>query len=534
MGFLLHHLLSETAVKFPDRKAILFNEEVITYAELDQSSNQIANVLIGAGVKRGDRVGIYMSRCINSIIAIFGILKAGAAYVPIDPLSPENRLNYIVNKCGIEFAIISQEKLSAIEKAFPQEQALKKILVLGSSFASKNEDHYLEILSWSALKAASSDKIPAVQCINTDLCYILFTSGSTGVPKGVMISHLNALTFINMAADFCRIKPEDVFANISPLHFDLSVFDIFVAVKAGATIVIVPDGTSLFPSKIAEFIQQSKITVWNSVPSTLSLLTSYANINNYNLASLRLVLFAGEVFPVKYLRKLKQSLPAAQFYNIYGQTEANSSTYYLVQDIPQDDSMLIPIGKPFPNFDVFALDENGKIITENGQKGELFVRSASVASGYWGEPEKTRDKFVQNPVNADSREYIYRTGDIVRLDQDGNYVFIGRVDHMIKSRGYRIEIGEIEMILSSHANIKTAVVLPIPDDLIGNRITAVIIPSIQNDINKEDIKQYCAQKLPKYMVPEIIELRDSLPVTSSGKIDRKKLTELMSNMLSHR
>jgi amino acid adenylation domain-containing protein len=385
----------------------------------------------------------------------------------------------------------------------------------------------IRLLSWSGQDADTSGKSPEINIIDADLSYILFTSGSTGNPKGVMLSHLNALTFINMACDFFKITKEDVLSNVSPLHFDLSVFDIYVAFKAAATVAIVPDGVSMFPSKLAEFIQNNKITVWNSVPSALSLLANYANLNTFDFSSLRLVLFAGEVFPVKYLRQLKKHTPAAKFYNIYGQTEANSSTYYLVDKVLDEDASLIPIGKAFPNFDIFALDENGKKITEGASKGELFVRAHTIAAGYWSEPEKTKEKFIRNPLDQESGEIVYRTGDIVRLDEQGDYVFLGRVDQMIKSRGYRIEIGEIEIVLSNHPQVKTAVVIPIPDDLIGNRIAAVIIPSNGSLINKEDILRHCAKQLPKYMVPETLEFKDSLPMTSSGKVDRKKLIELI-------
>jgi acyl-CoA synthetase (AMP-forming)/AMP-acid ligase II len=256
-------------------------------------------------------------------------------------------------------------------------------------------------------------------------------------------------------------------------------------------------------------------------------LANFADLNKYNFPALRLILFAGEVFPVKYLRKLKQLLPQAKFYNIYGQTEANSSTYYLINQVPDEDNALIPIGKAFPNFEVFAIDGEGRKISKAGEKGELYVRAATVAFGYWDEPEKTSENFVSNPLTPHLKEKIYRTGDVVKLDEEGNYIFLGRRDHMIKSRGYRIEIGEIETVLSNHDGIKAAVVIPIPDDLIGNRITAIIVPSNKNGIKKEDILRYCSKQLPKYMLPEIIEFRKSLPMTSSGKVDRKKLIELI-------
>jgi len=534
MAFLLHQLLSETAAKYPDKEAVNFNGEAITYSELDKVSNRLTNLLIAYGVKRGDGIAIYMPRNINSIIALFGILKSGATYVPIDQFCPENRLSYIINKCEISFLLSSEEKLNNIKRSSSGGSPLKNVLLMDRLEESDGLGIEIKILSWKKEVINYSDKNPDIHVMDGDLSYILFTSGSTGTPKGVMISHLNALTFINMACEFFKITKEDIFSNISPLHFDLSVFDIYVAFKAGATVVIVPEGISMFPLKLAKFIEKNKITVWNSVSSALSLLVTYTDLSKFNFSSLRLVLFAGEVFPVKYLRQLKKHILSAQFYNIYGQTEANSSTYYLIEEVPEDDSSLIPIGKPFPNFEIFALDENGKKVNEPGQKGELYVRASSVALGYWGDEEKTSEKFVKNPLNPDSNERIYKTGDIVRLDSSGNYIFLGRADHMIKSRGYRIEIGEIETALSNHPQVKNAVVIPIPDELIGNRIAVVIVPSDGNVIKKEDILRYCSTQLPKYMIPEIVELRDALPITSSGKTDRKKLFEIVNGTFNYK
>lgn len=533
MVFLLHQLLSETAAKYPNKEALLFNRESITYFELEKASNRLANLLIESGVKRQDKIGIYMSRSINSIIGIFAILKAGATYVPIDPFCPESRINYIINKCEIVFLLSSREMLAKIAKAFPGETPLKKVLLMDGLDLRQEVNPSIQLLSCLEKDVAISGNNHEVNIVDADLSYILFTSGSTGSPKGVMLSHLNALTFINMACGFFNITKEDILSNISPLHFDLSVFDIYVALKVGAAVAIAPEGISVFPSKLAEFIQNNNITVWNSVPSALSLLANYTNLNTFDFSSLRLVLFAGEVFPVKYLRQLRKHIPSAKFYNIYGQTEANSSTYYLVDRVPDEDASLLPIGKSFPNFDVFALDENGKRITQSGSKGELFVRAHTVASGYWREPEQTKAKFIRNPLDQESNEIVYRTGDMVRLEERGNYVFLGRVDHMIKSRGYRIEMGEIESVLSNHPQVKAAVVIPIPDDLIGNRIAAVVMPLDGSLINKEDIFRHCAKQLPKYMVPETLVFKDSLPTTSSGKIDRKKLAELIIKRVCH-
>jgi acyl-coenzyme A synthetase/AMP-(fatty) acid ligase len=303
----------------------------------------------------------------------------------------------------------------------------------------------------------------------------------------------------------------------------MSIFDIFVAFKSGACVVSIPEAVAMFPAKLAEYISEKQISVWNSVPSALSLLATYKNLESCDLSGLRLILFAGELFPLKYLRVLQKAMPQARFCNMYGQTEANSSTYYWVDHIPADDTEKLPIGRALPNFEVFALDENKNLVQRSGEEGELYVRASTVARGYWGESEKTANAFVQNPLHSNMNETVYKTGDLVRLDSDGNYVFVGRKDHMIKSRGYRIEIGEIETVLCNHPEIENAVILPIPDELIGNRLAAIIVPSSPDKISKDEVLRHCFAQLPKYMVPECVEFRDSLPMTSSGKVDRMKL-----------
>jgi amino acid adenylation domain-containing protein len=525
MVYLLHQLLSESASRRPEKEAIVFMNDKMSYAELERESNKLAYVLSEIGIKRGERVGIYMNRSITSIVGAFGILKAGAAYVPIDPTCPENRLSYIINKCGIKCLLTLREKLATLKQVFSLSSPLERIVTMNGLDSDSRSLGSAQLIDWQEVREAARGDAHSANTIDSDLAYILFTSGSTGIPKGVMLSHRNSLTFVESAHNFFQIRTSDRFSNICPLHFDMSVFDLFVALRAAATVVIIPETTAIFPVRLAEVIAENKISVWNSVPSALSLLATYKDLSSHDLSSLRLILFAGELFPLKYLRRLQEAIPGARFCNMYGQTEANSSTYYWVERLSSETKASLPIGRPLPNFDVFALREDGKQVTQSGQEGELYVRASTVALGYWGEVEKTEKSFVRNPLRPELNERVYKTGDLVHLDSDGNYVFLGRKDHMIKSRGYRIEIGEIETVLCNHPQIKNAVVVPIPDELIGNRISVLIVPVTPDKIEKEDILKYCSKQLPRYMIPEIIEFRDSLPTTSSGKVDRKKLSD---------
>ena len=525
---LLHHLLENTARQHPEKVAFVCKEKSITYAELERKSNGLALKLSQMGVKRGDRIGIYLGKSLEMIISLFGILKAGGIYVPIDPAAPANRVAFIINHCGIEFLIASSGNLGKLFSGGHEKLAVQRAVIVGLDDRDAFRNNISgERLPWNDAFDVLNFEPPSFDGSDTSPAYILHTSGSTGNPKGVVLSHLNALSFVKMAAEFFHVTPADRFCNHAPLHFDLSVFDIFVGVKCGATVILFPEIYSTFPIKVAEFIEKQEISIWNSVSSVLAMLVDKGALGKFNFDSLRVVHFSGDIMPVKVLRILKSFMRNASFYNIYGQTEANSSMFYHVREIPEADSWRIPIGKPFPNFDVFALSDSREMIRQPGEEGELYVGSSTVALGYWEAEGLTSEKFVPDPRYPSLKKNVYRTGDLVRLDEHGNFVFTGRKDQMVKSRGYRIELEEIEAVLSSHPGIKNAVVIPVPDELIGNRIVAVVVPVSRETVKKEDIVLHCAGLLPKYMIPETIHYHDSLPKTSTGKIDRRKIREML-------
>lgn len=528
MEFLLQHLLINSAKKSPDKKAVVYEDKSISYLELDKITNNLATVLIQHGIKKGDRVGIYLNKSISSIISIYGILKTGAVYVPLDPKAPVSRLEYIIKNCGIECLLTSTQKISTVKQMFPENNPLR-FIVLNDESSLDIETLGFKTIHWKNVKEMKEVQIDENPTIETSLAYILYTSGSTGVPKGVMISHLNAFTFLKWVQATFNISPKDRLSNHAPLHFDLSILDIFGAAQAGATLILVPEFISAFPMKLADWIEENQISIWYSVPSTLTIILLHGELKRHRFENLRLILFAGEVFPTKYLRNLMKQIPHPEYYNLYGPTETNVITFYKVENISPDLNDPIPIGKACTNMEVFALNENGELINKPGEEGELFARGSCVAQGYWGDMEKTFRNFVLNPLQPNFQEKVYHTGDIVSLDSDGSYLFKGRRDHMIKSRGYRIEIGEIETVLYSHPDIKEAAVVAIPDELIGNRIKSYIVCHQDKKISATDIRLYCGEKLTKYMIPEEIEFCQSLPKTSTGKIDKPALLKkLMS------
>jgi amino acid adenylation domain-containing protein len=519
MAYILQQLLSKSAARFPEKTAVWARGRSISYRELEERSNQLAHLLQQSGISKGDRVGLFFPKCVESIISMFAVLKAGAVYVPLDPQAPVDRIGYIISNCGIRVLITQDEKRRALDLS--TRESLDRCVVIDEARESGNGT---AVLPWAALSEYPASHPPAVTLTETDLAYILYTSGSTGRPKGVMLSHQNALTFVEWCADKFEITNEDRLSNHAPLHFDLSVFDVYNAIEAGATVYLVTEEIALFPTTLAKFIETHQISVWYSVPSALMLLLLHADLKAEKLRHLRTILFAGEVFPMKYLKQLAELLPAVELDNLYGPTETNVCTYYRVDRERLASMDKLPIGIACENTVVFAVNDKDEIVTKPGETGELYVRGPSVTYGYWGDEEKTKKMVVPNRFQPDFEEKIYRTGDLVTLAEDGNYYFLGRRDSMIKSRGYRIELGEIESALLSHSAVREAAAVAIPDEVVGNRIKAIVAPHTVGSLKAAELQQHCAARIPKYMIPEFIEFRESLPKTSTGKVDRVGLS----------
>ena len=519
MAYVLHQLLTESATRRPDAEAVRLLDQALTYAELEKLSNQLAHALIEIGVVPGDRIGIYLHKSPAAIASIFGVMKTGACYVPVDPNAPGLRLAEIARQCGFRALITSSLLYEKLSGAFSNECSMAAIF-----FIDKSPDTALPAPAVTFADSLPSQPVasPAVNVIDQDLAYILFTSGSTGSPKGVMLSHLNALTFVNWACDTFAICGTDRLSSHAPFNFDLSVFDIFAAIKAGAAISLVPEGLSSFPVQLSSFIQDQGITVWYSVPMVLMMLTR-GKLHGRDLSRLRLVLFAGEVFPIKHLRNLRRMLPEARMANLYGPTETNVCTWYEVGQIPEDQTTPIPIGQACANMAVIAIDEAGRRVVAPGQEGLLYVRGSNVMQGYYDRPSESATCFINNPFAPGRHEKVYCTGDWVTIDEQGNFLLIGRKDHMIKTRGYRVELGEIEAVMVAHRAVNEAVALAIPDEAIGNTIHAIVTVSDSNSLTSTELKRHCAEKLPSYMVPEEIEFCQMLPRTGTGKIDRQRL-----------
>jgi len=531
--YLLHQLLTETARRSPEQTAVTFGERSLSYSVLDTLTNQLAAVLRARRVAKGERVGVYVSKSLASVVSIFAIMKTGACYVPLDPSAPTQRLAYMVRDSGIKALLTSTMKTTAIQDMFPHDCPLSTVVLVDCDLPAEHTSipspmpAGVSVVPWNEIIAEPATPLTEL-AVETDTAYILYTSGSTGAPKGVMISHRNSLTFVNWAGDCVGLTSADRVSNHAPLHFDLSAFDIFASCRAGARIVPVPEETSTFPIELVKLIERERISVWYSVPTALTRLVLYGNLDAHDLSCLRTIIFAGEVFPTKYLRKLMAALPQARYLNWYGPAETNVCTFYEVPELDPDRTAPIPIGKACANSEVFAVNDAGDKVTRPGEAGNLYVRGPSLMQGYLGRPKETAKSLVRNPFNTLFDELVFITGDIVTLDDNGNYVFLGREDGMIKTRGYRVELGEIETVLYGHPAIDEVAVLSIPDEILGNRLCAAIRPHENATLSREEVVAFCSQRLPRYMVPDLIDFRQTIPKTSTGKTDRVNLAHTFS------
>lgn len=518
--YLVHHYVEDAAARTPDKVAVVDGERSITYGELDAGANQVANLLRSLGVVPGDRVGIYLRKSIEALVGVYGVMKAGAAYVALDPGAPAHRVGYIAGDCGLRLVLTGVEKRRTwLEVKRAGADALEHLVVMNAEVADAT------IPGVAVHGATSIADQPRVltddpTAIEQDLAYILYTSGSTGDPKGVMLSHLACRAFVDWAVDEYAVRDDDIMSSHAPLHFDLSTFDVFASARAGATVVLVPPKLSVFPVEVARFIDTHQISVWYSVPSILTMMVEHGALEPGAFPSIRTMLFAGEVFPTKYLSRLMTLMPHALFANLYGPTETNVCTAYTVPAAPPVDAPPIPIGKAIANVETFVVDDENQVVPP-GTVGELLVRGPTVMRGYWGDGVKTRERLVRDPRDPDLGDPVYRTGDLVEELPDGNYRFLGRRDHQIKHRGYRIELGDIEAALNAHPDVIESAVVAVPDDLVSNRLEAFV--AVKSHLTENAVISHCAGLIQKYMIPETFHFREHLPKTSRGKVDRQLL-----------
>ncbi|MFI1910954.1 amino acid adenylation domain-containing protein [Streptomyces microflavus] len=493
--------LDTAAVRSPLSRAVVGPDgQSQTYGELSTQADRVAALLHQRGVGRGDRVGLLMPKGVQSLALIFGVLRLGAAYVPVDAYGSSQRAATIFENCQARIILADGKSAGRLGKTAPALAARTLI----------TDDR-----SWLDRQLSGYPSYPRAQNDPDRLAMLLYTSGSTGTPKGVMITHRNAVSFAEWASETFGITEDDEVASHAPFHFDLSVFDLFVTVKHAACLHLIDTDLAASPRHLPEFIAKFGITVWYSAPAILGMIAEAPRPERFPQNRLRLVLFAGEVFPIDKLRRLMRLWPAPRYYNLYGPTETNVCTYHPVpREIPASRTAPLTIGHACSHCDVIVVDDQHRPLP-TGQPGFLSVSGPSVYPSYWNMPDRTAERIF----HFNGRRW-YNTGDIVRNTPEG-YQFLGRADRMVKRHGHRIELDEIEHSLRHNHAVKDAAVVStgVAGDI---TITAFIVAPAAAPTNVE-LRQYCHSRLARYMVPDDFRLVDGLPRTSTGKTDYQEL-----------
>ena len=490
--------LEETVVRLPDKTAYSDGTDSLTFRQVYDQARSLGTALSRAGFYR-EPVVVFMGRHPRTVAAFLGVLYAGCHYVPLDEEMPRHRVELIFQSLNPRCAVCDSGTAELLE-SFGWSG---RVFLYDEAAAGAIDE---------AALAAIRDK-----ALDIDPAYIVFTSGSTGVPKGVAACHRSVIDYIENLSTVLGFDGDTVFGNQTPLYFDACLKEIYPTLKFGATAYLIPKQLFMLPVKLVEYLNDHRINTICWVVSAMTIVSGLGALQQVKPRYLRTVAFGSEVFPIKQFRLWREALPSARFFNLYGPTEATGmSCYYEVKrDFALDEA--IPIGRPFHNTEILLLDENDKPAAP-GEVGEICIRGTAVTLGYYNDPQRTAEAFVQNPLNRAYPELIYRTGDLARYDEEGELIFLSRKDYQIKHMGHRIELGEIELIANMMPQVSQCCCV---FDNEKKKITLFYVGEAQ----PAEVVAYAREKLPRYMVPNSVRRLERLPQTPNGKIDRKGLQE---------
>lgn len=487
--------LDHSAAIFPDKAAVVDQHRTVTFKQLREESLHVASYIIRHYKKRHMPVCFYLDKSAYCISSMMGIAYSGNFYTPIDTKMPASRIEKILETLEKPLMITDRKHLEQVQQ------------FAGDSDVFCLEEAMAEDYDEEEIREAAN------QIIDTDVLYVLFTSGSTGNPKGVIIGHRSVMDYIDWVTDTFHFDETTVLGNQEPFYFDNSILDIYSMLKTGATMYLIPQINFAFPIKLLEYMAVHKINTIFWVPSALCLVANLRALSKRHVDSLKNILFCGEVMPNKQLNQWRREYPDALFGNLYGPTEITDvcAAYIIDRDFRDDEAL--PMGKACRNTDIFLLDSNDQLITEAEVPGELCVRGTCLAYGYYNNPEKTRSAFVQNPLNKAYPETIYRTGDLVKYNDRGELVYICRKDYQIKHMGHRIELGEIETAASSIPGVNQ-------NCCVYDDVRHKIVMYYTGHIDEKELSKGLKTLLPAYMIPGIFISLRVMPLNLNGKIDR--------------
>lgn len=496
--------LVETVKLKGNSTAVIENDKEINFNQLYKNICALGNYILDKSDVINKPIAIYLPKSINCVIADLGVMISGNAYLNLDVKSPSQRIENILDLVQPEFIITTKNLLKGVEGIYSSD---KIILIDELDFESQINDEQL-------LKRLN------LRSIDTDMSCVINTSGSTGTPKSVALNHKSFVDFIEVSDDIFQFSENEIIGSLSPVIFDIFSYELCMLISKGSCIVVLPENMAAFPIKILEEMQRTRVSYIFWVPTIMVNIANMDLLTKVNLESLKLVWFAGEVFPTKQFNYWKRTLTHTKFANLYGPIEITLDCTYFIVDRDFEDNEPLPIGIPYRNTDVLIITDEDKLATK-GEEGELCVRGSSLALGYYNNPEKTAAAFVQNPLNTHYPEVIYRTGDIVALNDRNEIVFKGRKDTLIKHQGYRIEMGEIEHIVVNTLKVaKNAC-------CVYNRTNKEIVLYYENpnDIEPAVFRKELLASLPKYMIPTMYIRYDEMPRNPNGKIDRAYLNQ---------
>lgn len=503
MKYTVLDYMEETAAKYPEKTAFADVNESVTWSEFVREAKRLS-FFVSENFEAGRAVPMMMEKSVKCLEWFFAALYAGCFYSYFDSTFPESRLNSMIATLGAE-KIICERKTEKKVSALNIKPLFTDEITSGVSTGSTTDVLEMPINPRTA------------KIIDTDPVYANFTSGTTGTPKAVLVCHKNVVDFMTCFTEIFGITSDENLANQAPFDFDVSVKDIFTAVFTGAAVHLVPKAYFSFPTKLLDYLEEREVTTLIWAVSALCIISTLNGFTYKIPSKLKKIMFSGEVMPIKQLRIWKENVPDAEYINLYGPTEitCNCTYYKLPKEIPED--YITPMGFPFLNERVFLLDEDDKEITNPGIEGEICVSGSCVALGYYDNP-KTAEVFVQNPLNKNYFDRIYRTGDLGKIGDDGIFYYIGRKDTQIKHMGHRIELGEIEGAIEKNCDISRAVTI-----FTNNKIYAFYTTNSGNKVEKKEIVSNLKVDLPVYMVPSDFIHIEEFPLTKNGKVDKRAL-----------
>jgi amino acid adenylation domain-containing protein len=517
----LESLLERTAERFPEKTALVCRGQRLSYRDVEQRANRLAHSLRAEGVQRGDRVAVYLDNSVETVVAVFAILKAGAVFLVINPTTKAAKLSYILNNCRARGLVMPANKREAMNEMLSATPHLERLWLAGGAGKPEPAEGNARGKRSIALDAVMADAgLPAdplpKTAIDMDLAALIYTSGSTGHPKGVMLTHLNLLSAVNSVTTYLENTPQDVLLNLLPLSFGYGLNQVLTAFQVGATVVL--ERSFTYPHAVLQTIIREKVTGLAIVPAISAILLQL-DLAAYEFSALRYITNAAAALPADHIRRLRKILPAVKIYSMYGLTECTRVSY-----LPPDqiDSRPTSVGRGMPNQEVYIADEDGQRVAP-GTVGELVVRGSHVMKGYWESPQETARALRPGLLPG---ERVLFTGDLFRMDEEGYLYFFGRKDDIIKTRGEKVSPKEVEDVLYGLEAISEAAVIGAPDDVLGEAIHAFIQLREGARLTEQDVLRHCAERLESFMVPQAVTFVASLPKTGSGKIQKRQLTAI--------